>query len=225
MAACRSLSCLQAISLSDLLAAQSELVAVAPQVIEGINVAEGMSPLTPLAEPPVIRPTFGTASLPRDPTALLADAPQDLTLKPDSLPLLITIVKNEAGSVTQSLFPGPIPPSTPTLGYVLSSLIGAERAASIIDSPAYSFAPENKGSEDSFRELFERIVSDGVWKCPNLDAARQWAGAGGNVWVGEWARGSAYPSNQVPGGYCLKEGNVCHEVRYTPSEKSAMSDQ
>lgn len=122
----------------------------------------------PWPEGVVIRPTFGTDSLPRDPTALLAHAPQDLTLKPDSLPLLITIVRNEAGSVTQSLFPEPVPPSPATLGYVLSGLIGPERAATILSSPSYSFSEyDGKGTTAS--------VSCSSVSCPmGYGSARTW---------------------------------------------------
>lgn len=162
----------------------------------------------------MIRPTFGTTSLPRDPTSLLAASPQSLTYQPAALPLLLTTVRNEAGSVTQSLFPGPVAPSNTTLLFVLSSLVGPARAEAIIRSRLYPLPPASgaQTDDDAFREVFERIVTDGIWKCPSIDAATQWAKAGGKVWVGEWTTGVTYPSNQAEGGYCRKPGVVCHEV-------------
>ena len=64
---------------------------------------------------------------------------------------------------------------------------------------------------DTFRETFEKIVTDGIWKCPARQAGREWAKNGGKVWVGEWTKGRAYVSNQ-DGGYCSEKGRVCHEV-------------
>lgn len=68
--------------------------------------------------------------------------------------------------------------------------------------------------DDAFRETFERIVSDGVWRCSARDFAKEWAKNGGRVWAGEWTKGISYESNKG-GGYCSQKGRVCHEVRQT----------
>lgn len=70
-----------------------------------------------------------------------------------------------------------------------------------------------KKGEDEFRQTFERLVSDGVWRCPSRDFAGRWAEQGGKVWVGEWTKGVGYASN-VGGGYCGQQGRVCHEVSW-----------
>lgn len=67
-------------------------------------------------------------------------------------------------------------------------------------------------SEDAMRRTLERIVTDGVWRCPNRAVAGTWAKAGGDVWVGEWTEGETYPTNQ--GTYCQAKGRVCHEVSH-----------
>lgn len=154
-----------------------------------------------------IRPTFGFPSIPFDPSAQLFHSSSRLSSPPNQLPILINSTANEAGQIVQSLFPAPVPPSNETLLQTLSLLVGPERAGVIVSSGAY---PLGKGS-DTFRETFERIVTDGVWRCSARDTARKWARDGGRVWVGEWTKGSSYVSNQG-GGYCSEKGRVCHEV-------------
>lgn len=68
---------------------------------------------------------------------------------------------------------------------------------------------------DIFRETFEKIISDGIWRSPARQVGREWAKNGGKVWVGEWTKGKGYVSNQA-GGYCAEKGRVCHEVRLLP---------
>ena len=157
-----------------------------------------------------IRPTYGTASLPHDPTALLWNSPSSLAFPPPTLPLLLTTVANEAGQVTQQIFPSSVPLSNSTYYSTLSQLIDTARADVKINSTYYAL-PET-GDGDEFRETFERLVTDGTWKCVNRDAARHWAEAGGQAWVGEWRQGVTYPDNQIHGGYCETAGRVCHEV-------------
>lgn len=98
---------------------------------------------------------------------------------------------------------------------VLSGFVGQERASIIASSPPYALPASGQGREDEFRQKFERLVTDGVWRCASRDFARRWAGAGGNVWVGEWTRGRRYVSNEG-GSYCTGDG-VCHEVSMSVS--------
>jgi hypothetical protein len=121
---------------------------------------------------------------------------------------LITSTANEAGQIIDALFSTPIPASNSTLLSTLSFLMGEERAAALVVSGKYHLG----SGGDTFRETLEKIVTDGIWRCPARQAGREWARGGGNVWVGEWTKGRTYASNQG-GGYCLQDGRVCHEVR------------
>jgi hypothetical protein len=120
----------------------------------------------------------------------------------------MTTTKNEGGSAVQQLFPVPVPPSNKTLVSALTALVGEDRAEAIAKVPAYT---SSVGGADGMRGTFEKIVTDGVWRCPNRAAARSWAKAGGKVWVAEWLAGSTYPTNI--GSYCQGADRVCHEVR------------
>jgi hypothetical protein len=156
---------------------------------------------------PAIRPTFNTPSIPLDPTSALYNQPGRLSTPPNQLPILLTTTSNEGGQIVNSLFPSPVPISNDTLLYTLSLLLGAERAGAIIQSGKYPI----EGGDDAFRETFERMVTDGIWKCPVRQVGREWAKNGGRVWVGEWTKGKEYASNRG-GGYCSRKERVCHEV-------------
>jgi hypothetical protein len=119
---------------------------------------------------------------------------------------MITTTKNEGGSAIQAFFPVPVPASNLTLAGTLASLVGPDRARTITAQRSYALG---KGA-DMLRETMERIVTDGVWRCPNRDVAASWARGDGTVWVGEWVEGVTYPSNT--GSYCQASGRVCHEV-------------
>jgi hypothetical protein len=120
---------------------------------------------------------------------------------------LITSTANEAGQIVDTLFPAAVPSSNTTLLSTLSFLVGEERAAALLVSGKYQLG----NGEDTFRETFEKIVTDGIWRCPARQVGREWAKNGGRVWVGEWTKGKGYVSNQG-GGYCSAKGRVCHEV-------------
>lgn len=173
-----------------------------------------------------IRPTWGTASLPTDHTSSLFNSPSDLTFTPNSLPLLITTVKNEGGSSISSIFPTHVPLSNDTYYATAAALIGTDRAETLVSSPYYALPSANSSDSygpdgDIFRETFERAVTDGTWKCPNRDVALKWKEAGGKVWVGEWRQGVSYPDNGS--GYCQKSGVVCHEDDIYPTFDAASS--
>jgi hypothetical protein len=129
-----------------------------------------------------------------------------LASPPHLIPLLITTTANEAGSVVGSLFPTASPANNATYQQILSVFVGADRAGQIIGSPEYAMTGQG---DDTFRTSFERLVTDGVWRCASRAFADRWAESRGNVWVGEWTRGSQYVTNNG-NGYC--KGRVCHEV-------------
>jgi hypothetical protein len=131
-----------------------------------------------------------------------------MSTRPNQLPILITSTANEAGQIIGGLFPSPIPASNETLASTLAFLVGPERTQTLLESGLYKFG---KG-DDAFRETFERLVSDGIWRCSARSAGREWAKNGGKVWVGEWTKGKTYDSNK-DSGYCTANGRVYHEVR------------
>ncbi|KAL0252305.1 hypothetical protein I308_101694 [Cryptococcus tetragattii IND107] len=214
MSSCSTLECLKNIHVSTLIAAQDTIVATAPFTVWGV----------PFSEP--IRPTWGTATLPADPISSLFNSLSDLTFTPSSLPLLITTVKNEGGSAISSLFPTHVPLSNDTYYATAAALVGTDRAAALVSSPYYALPSTNSSDSygpdgDTFRETFERAVTDGTWKCPNRDAALKWKEAGGKIWVGEWTQGVSYPDNDS--GYCQKTAVVCHEDDIYPTFGTAAS--
>jgi len=66
------------------------------------------------------------------------------------------------------------------------------------------------------------MTTDATWRCAGRDVARRWAGAGGEVWVGEWEMGVTYPDN-AGGDYCTSNGTVCHEDDIFPTFDTAAS--
>ncbi|KAL7424729.1 hypothetical protein Q5752_000413 [Cryptotrichosporon argae] len=194
---CSSFACLQDICIDDVLAAQSDLVVNAFYSFTGV----------PLTEP--IRPTFGYPTIPNEPTTSLFNSASSLAISPSSAPLLLTTVRNEAGSTVQSTFSSPYAASNETWFYLLSSLFGDSRANAIYTDPYYAL-PADTGN-DAFRELFDRVATDYAWRCAGRQAAGKWAAYKGKVWVAEWRQGASYVDNQVSGGYCQESGKVCHE--------------
>ena len=159
-----------------------------------------------------MRPTYGTSTLPSDPTPALFDNPSSLSTS--KIPLIITTVRNEGGQAVQQLFSCPLESNNNTYLYTLAALIGTTRAGQIVNSPQYALPASTESGSDIFREKFELATTDGTWRCPSRAVAAQWAGAGANVWVGEWEEGETYPSNSAA-GYCTVAGRVCHEVSRT----------
>ena len=124
--------------------------------------------------------------------------------------MLFTTVANEAGSVTESLFPQEVPPSNTTYLGTLTALLDPSRANTIFNSSLYALSSTGT---DVFRETFERVVTDGAWRCAVRYVAAQWVKSGGKAWVGEWKQGVSY-ADQVEGGFCTMDGRVCHEVSH-----------
>nr|XP_031858475.1 uncharacterized protein CI109_006120 [Kwoniella shandongensis]KAA5525547.1 hypothetical protein CI109_006120 [Kwoniella shandongensis] len=201
LASCTTLDCLRAIPVSQIITAQTQLTETVIYSVQGL----------PISEP--IRPTYESVTLPQDPTKQLFDDPSTLTFPPSNLPLLITTVKNEGGSAAQGMFAKPVPIDPNTYYATLAALVGPQRAKSVVSNSHYAL-PNQTGygaRGDTFRESFDKAVTDGIWKCPNRDVASKWATAGGKVWVGEWEQGATYPGNADDGSYCSTQGRVCHE--------------
>ena len=129
--------------------------------------------------------------------------------------MLVSTTTHEAGSVTQSIFPFPIPPDNNTYFGLLSMFVGPDRAGQLVQSSEYALGTSG---DDVFRQTFERLVTDGVWRCPSRDFGKRWADAGGKVWVGEFTKGVGYVSNEG-GSYCQGD-RVCHEV--CPSQRASL---
>ncbi|WWC60394.1 uncharacterized protein I303_102966 [Kwoniella dejecticola CBS 10117] len=203
---CNDLQCLRAVSYASIVSAQEQLSNTAPLLVEGLPLSMA------------IRPTFGNPTLPTDPTVSLFTDPS--SLPSSGIPLLLTTVRNEAGSAVSEIFPNPVPISADTYFAALAATINANRAQQLASSKASEYALPNATGYgeggDVFRETYERAATDGIWKCPNWDVASQWSRMGGDVWVGEWTEGVTYPSNKDH-QYCKTHSRVCHEDDIYPT--------
>ncbi len=152
-----------------------------------------------------LRPTANTTSLPMDfATDLLSSNPSTTLLRSiNSIPLLVTTVHDEAGTLIQSLFPDPVPEVA--YGTIVTALLGSKTASIVLKSEVYATV---KNKSDCRPELI-RLATDWAWRCPTTSIAKRWADRGGTVYVGQWEQGRSYPDNEE--GLC--RGRSCHEVR------------
>lgn len=153
-----------------------------------------------------IRPTYGTNTLPSDPTAAFFSDPSQLPVSPASTPLLITNTADEGAGVVASGLPGPVPLSQGTYANVLATILDPSRAATL-SNPSGPYPLPSTDSGDTLRNTLSHVVSDGAWRCPARSLAANYAGAGGQVYVAEWTAGVKYPLNA---GVSLCNGKVCH---------------
>lgn len=168
----------------------------------------------------VLRPTTSTTSLPLDFSKRLSEG----TLTPN-VPLLITTVHAEAGSLIQQLLPFTTQDQT-VFDYAVTAQFDSLAASTILGTvPEYNLSnPDSlvqaklKGV-DPLRSMLVRLGTDAIWRCPLRDVATRWTRAGGRVWVGEWVRGKTYVSNKW--ATICKGQVVCHEV----SCKSCLSSK
>lgn len=167
---------------STLLTAQSTLINNAP----GIDPAAGMSqPIRPVLDGTLIKYSLTT------------------TFPPTLKNILLTTVKDEAGSAIYSIVNYPLPPAY--FMYAATGLFGATRATQIDDQ--YKVSNENV---DDIRPELVVVSTDGAWRCPTYTLARTWAQRGGNVWVGQFTIGATIPYNSGI-SFCTTNGNVCHQ--------------
>lgn len=169
-------------SLPDIITAQSNLISQAPSIDPAAGMAQ---PIRPVLDGTLIQYSLTTTF------------PQ--TLKN----LLITTVKDEAGSVTYDSIGYPIPPAY--FDFVAGQIYGTDRAADVED-----YYGTKERQTDDIRPDLVTIGTDGAWRCPNYSFARTWASKGGNIWVAEYTLGSTYPVN-AGFEFCTTGGHVCHQ--------------
>ncbi|CAK9785479.1 alpha/beta-hydrolase [Cutaneotrichosporon oleaginosum] len=160
------------------------------------NAAANQMPSSPPSQP--FRPTYGTPTIPKEPTGELFNNPGGLTFSPASVPMLLTTVADDGAHVfTNSEM------NFLAFRNILARLVGPAGLQVILTTPTYNITADNTDK----RPAFTKILTDGAWRCAAREVARKWAGAGGQVYVGEFREGIHYPLNdQYP--YCA--GKVCH---------------
>jgi carboxylesterase type B len=100
-----------------------------------------------------------------------------------SIPIIMTTVANEAGSVTSDVFQASSPNATTlyttdaigdeplSMTQGLSIAFGDDRASVLAnDTQVY---PVDENVQDGFRETYETVSTDGLWRCSNQWNARQ----------------------------------------------------
>lgn len=196
-AGCSDLACFQKVSAADIITAQTNLGNVVIDPSNGIPWA------------PFLRPSYGAATIPNEPTNSLYYNTGALAISPSSVPLLITNVKDEAATSVSQIFGSKIGAASNAVYYsALNSLIGGTRANQIVYSASLTdYQVPTTGSGDQFRETLSHLVTDFVWRCPARTLAGKYAAAGGKVYVGEFRQGVTYPLNS---GVDLCVGKVCH---------------
>ncbi|KAJ7024309.1 alpha/beta-hydrolase [Mycena alexandri] len=177
-------ACLNKLSLDSIVDAQVTLGNEAPFI----------DPSTGFAEP--IRPV-------RD--GSLITSPLDLTAAFPSVnkPILLSNVKNEAGTTIYGMFDGDA--SSSSFTQACQESLGDDRTALVQTSPFYNIT----GLADT-RVPLELLGTDYQWRCPTWSLARSWVGKGGKAFVGVYYTGATYPANNGV-AFCLESGSVCHQ--------------
>ncbi|KAG6851287.1 hypothetical protein H0H93_011723 [Arthromyces matolae] len=181
-------TCWNALSLDQVIAAQTTL----------FNTAASIAPPAGAAEP--IRPVHdGT----------LITSPLDSTgFSSVNKPLLVTTVLNEAGYAIYGQFDDALPSAY--FEPVCNATFGSARTTVIVDSPYYPATPSLDGSDPDARSQLQLVGTDYLWKCSAWTFSRNWIQNGGQVYVGEYQLGVSYAGNDaVP--YCTGNGVVCHQ--------------
>lgn len=145
----------------------------------------------------------------------LITSPLDLTatFPKQSKTIMVSTVKNEAGPTIYGNFNSSM--SEQTYEQAVVATFGDARSAVIMNSSFYTaaavgFADASSAAVDARTQL-ELLGTDQVWRCPSWSFAREFASAGGTVYVGEYIRGVTYPSN-ADIAFCAQGGtHVCHE--------------
>ncbi|TFY71877.1 hypothetical protein EVG20_g1138 [Dentipellis fragilis] len=125
-----------------------------------------------------------------------------------SKPVLISTVLNEAGLTIYGNFGSPMDSSF--YDQVVGGTFGDPRTEIILSTKQYTIPQLADGKAADARVQLEALGTDSVWKCATWTFARNWAGNGGNAFVGLYVVGATYPGNeQVP--FCTQAGSVCHQ--------------
>jgi carboxylesterase type B len=184
-------TCLDALSVDDIITAGSALYGNAYTVLADATQAEPIRPV-------------------RD--GSLITSPMDLTQSfgTQSKPLLITNVLDEAGPSIYGNFPDQVP--EPEFQPIVNATFGTPRTSVIVSSPHYA-APYTTAANISLldaRSQLNTLGTDYIWRCAAWSFAREWVAAGADAYVGLYVVGATYPgNNEVP--FCTEAGSVCHQ--------------
>lgn len=186
-------TCLNNMSIDDLLVAQDNL----------INAAMSLDPSTGLGEPLRVVRDGSLITTPLDSTA---------AFPPVSKPVLLTNVKNEAGT---SIYGGGTPAIAPSdYESLVDETFGDAATAAILANPNYAVPASTNGTDNSSfdeRPTLEKLGTDQIWRCPGWTFARNWVGHGGKAYVGLYVVGASYPGNTDITSFCGETGVVCHQ--------------
>ncbi|KIY42927.1 alpha/beta-hydrolase [Fistulina hepatica ATCC 64428] len=183
-------SCFDALSVSDILTAETTLYDNA----ESIDASAGS------AEP--IRPVHdGT----------LITSALDLTVASDfpaqTKTILLSNVKNEAGPTIYGDFTSVLPSSY--FDIITEEMLGDPRATTVENSSYYTTTAIPASADDA-RVSLEVLGTDYMWRCATWSFAGLWASNGGTAYVGLYTVGATYPDNEdIP--FCADDGGICHE--------------
>lgn len=186
---------MNALSLTDILNAESDLSGAAPGLTPAANPAE---PLRPVHDGTLVTSTFTPITpFPRV-----------------NKPLLITTVNDEAGfTIYGGVGPGGLDPAT--YEFMVDSAFGQKSATTLLAFadyavPASANSTDGDGGETDVTPQLQQMGTDQVWRCPSWTFARNWVSNGGRAFVGEFVVGASYPGNEeVP--FCTDSGVVCHQ--------------
>ncbi|KAH8117062.1 alpha/beta-hydrolase [Phellopilus nigrolimitatus] len=124
--------------------------------------------------------------------------------------ILVSTVQNEAGPTIYSTYTNPVSESDwPSL---VNASLGATRTSRVVNSAHYAVPANDAANISSFdaRTQLQSLGTDQLWRCPSWTFARNWASAGGKVYVAEYTVGTTYPDNaDIP--FCTESDTVCHE--------------
>lgn len=165
---------------------------------------------------PAFRPTFGTVSVPNEPTASLFTNPGALATHPSSVPLLITTAANEGADLASVLMSAPLPLNAVANATYLGTMayaIGNGRASVLAQTSPYAL-PATSDDADIVRIRLERTITDFAYRCVARAAAQKYAAAGGSAYVGEWNKAPQYFNNRL-NPFC--SGRVCHQDDLYPT--------
>lgn len=124
--------------------------------------------------------------------------------------IIVSTVQNEAGPAIFTQNPSFV--SESDYANLVNQSLGSSRTATILASNLYSVPPSFASNTDTFdaRIQLQSLGTDQIWRCPSWTFSRNWAAAGGKVYVGEYVIGATYPDNEDI-SFCTSGSAVCHE--------------
>jgi hypothetical protein len=178
-------ACLNALSLDAILEAQAD---TASEAIYLDAAAGNSQPIRPVRDGTLVVSSLNSVSS---------------TYPSVDKPILITTVKNDAGSAIYGNFDFDVDHSLFEL--IVGGTFGTPRTDQVLQSSWYQLPSGTDG-----RVVLQTMGTDSLWKCAGWTFARNWVAKGGKAFTGVFNVGATYPSNdEIP--YCKQNGNVCHE--------------